>query len=521
MSFCKKCLFFLLFIALPFSAQADDWSRLESDHFVLYSNNGPELSRNYLINLERFHHLLKTFHSIGDAGQVYPKLDIYFLSSFDDLKETWPAADEMVQGYFTSSDIGIAAFSINQHDGMRARTSGIRRSERDRSLDENVSQTILFHEYGHHFMFQIDAVRYPPWFVEGFAEFYSTTRFEGPKVIVGMQSYMRSDGLIGEKGINYADIISEKSDAYKEQIDLFYAQSWLLSHYIMSSPQRREQFRGFLEAYNTGTPPLEAFKASFGFPAADLRKVLQPYLMKLNALVYTERNVTEPKITVTAMPLSARRLLLWDASVKVGHGKYKPYLDLIRTEAARFPQDTYAQMVLARAENELGDPLKAVSILEPYLSTHETSAEGLFLLGQAYYKLSSQKEKEGGEALLTKSRTALSKAYKLDALNAPNLYYLAKVQLELSSPRNTLAVNSALQAHYLSPSVRSYAILAAQLLIINDRRTEAKDILFQMASNPHQTGLAKMAEKVIKAIDSNADTQTVLNGFESTEGDDD
>ena len=40
------------------------------------------------------------------------------------------------------------------------------------------SDMILFHEYAHHFMLQNYSTVYPPWYVEGFAELLSTTRFE-------------------------------------------------------------------------------------------------------------------------------------------------------------------------------------------------------------------------------------------------------------------------------------------------------------------------------------------------------
>jgi len=169
MSFCK-ILLLVVFLALsPIAALAQEWTKSESEHFVLYSNTGPGLSRTYLINLERFHNLLTIFHATNDGQQVYPKLDVYFLSAFKDLQETWPQVNENVAGYFTSSDIGIVAFSISQHDGMRSRTSGLNRSKRDGTLDENQSQTVLFHEYSHYFQHQNDSVRYPRWFVEGFA----------------------------------------------------------------------------------------------------------------------------------------------------------------------------------------------------------------------------------------------------------------------------------------------------------------------------------------------------------------
>src|SRR3546814_10436206 len=42
---------------------------------------------------------------------------------------------------------------------------------------QNMSaQSVLLHEYAHHFLYQNHPAAYPAWFVEGSAEFYSTAR---------------------------------------------------------------------------------------------------------------------------------------------------------------------------------------------------------------------------------------------------------------------------------------------------------------------------------------------------------
>jgi len=337
-----------------------------------------------------------------------------------------------------------------------------------------------------------------------------------------MASFERTYSLNSPNWLDYRDLIAENQDAYRQSAEMFYAQSWLLSHYIMSSQENRQRFKAFLEAYNSGTPPQEAFKASFGFPSEELNKILKPYLRKMNALIYTSDDMPVPEVSVSHLPASAKRLLLWDAAIKAGHGEDKPYIDLIRSEAARYPQDDYARLVLARAENELGDPTKAIPVLQSYLTSHPHDSEAQFLLGQSYYRLNSNKVFLPGEtrdSQLNKSRIAFSNAYKIDPLNAPNLYYLAKAQIEFAGPRNTVALNSALQAHYLRPSVVSYALLAAQLLIINERLLEARDILYQMANDPHQTGQAKIAKTVIEAIDANLSQQDIMKGFEPSDSD--
>ena len=90
---------------------------------------------------------------------------------------------------------GIAGFYSGRAGGSIAvvpRASGARgRNDLDPA-------TILLHEYSHHMMLQSATAAYPAWFREGFAEFYSTARFEKDGSIgFGAAANHRAWGLVG------------------------------------------------------------------------------------------------------------------------------------------------------------------------------------------------------------------------------------------------------------------------------------------------------------------------------------
>jgi len=95
-------------------------------------------------------------------------------------------------------------------------------------------------------------------------------------------------------------------------------------------------------------------------------------------------------------------------------------------------------------------------------------------------------------------------AYNLDPLNAPGLYYFAQAHKDQPDFPSDNAVNAAMEAHDLAPSVQAYAVLAAQLLVRTNDLQTAKSMLFTLASNPHGGVAAQWASNIIKTIDSGA-----------------
>ncbi len=520
----------LVFISAAGQAVAGtNWVKAESEHFVVYSNASAKLASTYAVRLEQYRYILSGFYGLTPATETpAPKLSVYFVESLRDLKQTLPAALPGVLGYYKDCAQGAGALGINEDDAVRTTKDA-------QSQDENTSQTILFHEYAHTFMLQNSEQRFPPWFVEGFAEYYSTTKIQGDQAVVGMAFSIRVLTLMSPQSpVTYEDILRDtwrpkKKAALDDHIDTFYAQSWLLTHYILSDPKHHEQFDAFVTAYRKGEDPVAAFETAFGIKVKGLDKILDTYLNKnIKATLYRINAMPQPNIAVTPMPASADKLLLWDFASRTC-ASTKTYPDLlpkIRTEAQKYPGDDYAASVLARAEIIIGDEWKALDFLTPYLKAHPDDAEAQSMVGQAWYLMTVHKhilDGETADSQMKTARKALGTAYGLDPLDAPNLYYFALAQdFEKSEPSDN-AINAAMEAHFLIPSVEDYSLTAADMLIRKGRMNDAKDMLVPLSSDPHNPRRVAWINHVVARIDegaSKADVLRALHGQDMPQDDD-
>ncbi|HVZ29677.1 MAG TPA: tetratricopeptide repeat protein [Asticcacaulis sp.] len=509
----------VLGLVVATGAQAK-WIKVQSDHFAIYSNISERETRIYAVNLEKYRYVLTTlFHVSPEVDAATPMTDIYLVENKYDWKDAVPEAPE-----------GAVGISFNATEGqfivMQDLTIG--RGPPVKTIDDVVSnegQIVVFHEYAHSFMAHNSEVKYPAWFVEGFADYYATTRIFNDQALVGMSENQRVGRLMnGGTGVKYSVILSSPG-AIGTTVGAslqFYAQSWLLAHYVLSDEDRRHKFSAYVAAYDKGEDPVASFERIFGITMDQLPGVLNTYLNKeMKATTYQVNGMPTPQITVTPMPGSSNKLLPWKASVMTAHQPKNTValLDNVRKEAAHYPNDPFALKVLARAENILGDPAKAVTALRDYTEAHPDDSEAWALLGEGYYLTGKRGQIPEGEKPganpMDRARFALVRTYKLDPKNAVALYYLSLAQEDRPDFPNDTAVDAAMQAHNLAPQVASYSARAAVMLVKTDRLDEGAAMLAVVASNPHNPGLAKWATNVIDAINRGAPKEeilTLLNG---------
>ncbi|MEY2882899.1 MAG: hypothetical protein RL490_623, partial [Pseudomonadota bacterium] len=152
-------LFMALASATPAAAA---WRMAETAHFRLYGEVSEGSLRERARLLEDFNLLLRRLTNGGAEAEDAPKLDIFLV---DDAGDAMPFGKVAAQvgGFYAASAGRIAAFSETGDNG----------------------QFILLHEYVHHFMLSRTRLSYPAWYVEGFAEYFSTAKFTSRDIEVG------------------------------------------------------------------------------------------------------------------------------------------------------------------------------------------------------------------------------------------------------------------------------------------------------------------------------------------------
>src|SRR5690349_20330448 len=95
------------------------------------------------------------------------------------------------------------------------------------------------HEYVHLVVQHLN-LKFPPWLNEGLAEFYSTLRMQGDKILLGAPVAGRLQAMLREKWVPLATIVSAGHDSpyynEKNRAGSLYNEGWALVHMMARSP---------------------------------------------------------------------------------------------------------------------------------------------------------------------------------------------------------------------------------------------------------------------------------------------
>lgn len=443
----------------------ETWLHTETRSFSLYGRVSERVLTQMARDLEDFDGLLRALHGV-DSQQVRP-LPIYLVPSDLDLRRVKPTLLKGTSGLYSAS-VGDV-FAVMSVDG-----------------GEDRGRRVLFHEYTHHFMMQHAPAAYPSWLVEGYAEYFSTARFKPDAVELGVTS-PRIAWLRGTSWTPFEDILGRKALwGNRADIAAFYAQSWLLTHYMMSDPERLARLARYAEAVAAGGDPVALMPEAAGAPLDRLPVVLRRYMDALPGRRMTRPPSTATQATVSRLPASADDLLLENQRLKMGvpQDERPELLAMIRDRAARYPGDRLADMTLARAENDFGDRAKAKALLRRRIELDPRDVEALQTLGWSLMRQAAA-EPAQAQRLLNEARDWFGKGFAVDRDNALLLFdYGISRRGEPGYPSDNV-VNVLLRAQELAPQVAAFRMAAADALMRRGRFDEAAAMVQPVFNDPH------------------------------------
>jgi len=182
-----RCLKYCLLATLAASAPAwADWHEASTSHFVVYSDQNVESLRAYATKLERFDKAMRFLRRLPDepVGRAN-RLTVYIVPSIAAVRRLYGGGDADIAGFY----LPRAGESI----AITPRSTGA-----DNAKSGFAPETVLLHEYTHHFL----AHHYPDgadpaWFTEGYAEVAATAKFEKDGAIgFGLPANHRAYGLL-------------------------------------------------------------------------------------------------------------------------------------------------------------------------------------------------------------------------------------------------------------------------------------------------------------------------------------
>jgi tetratricopeptide (TPR) repeat protein len=139
---------------------------------------------------------------------------------------------------------------------------------------------VVFHEYAH-LLLNSNFPVMPAWFDEGFAEYFSSLKVNSREIQYGDIPERTRYTLVNSKWMPLADLLAAKHDSAiyneRDKSGIFYAQSWLVVHYLMSNEKVPEAAKYLQFTQIEQRPIPEAVKAAFGVDLPTFEKMIINY----------------------------------------------------------------------------------------------------------------------------------------------------------------------------------------------------------------------------------------------------
>lgn len=471
--------------ASPASAE---WRRAETRGFIVYSDGDPGVLRDNALQLELFESALRFLHGADPSVRAPKKISIYLVANHDGLNEVWPGVPDAVAGFYRPSEDGVFAMAIRER----------------RKLDT------LLHEYAHHFMLGSFGAGYPAWFVEGYAEYFMTADLSPRRVMIGNFNQGRAEWLAYARWLPLADVVNNRPGQYSDEnaVAMYYAQSWLLTHWLMSDPVRMRQMLAYVAKLKTGMSSSAALEEATGMSMSDIERALKAYSRgRVLMRGFSSEQFPAAEVTITSLSPAESALLLLNlrlSGVGDDEDENAAVLSQVRSRTATYPNDPFAQRLLARTEIRIGDRTTGEAIAKQLIAEDPTDADALRLLAEGRIKAASEDDADY-TALMGEARRYLARAYAEDETDFRTLYMLSLTRRGVPGYPNDNDMDTLELAVDLAPQIPNIRFAAAQARAARREYARAITLLEPMAANPHGDSGAAMARAMITRLKAGQD----------------
>lgn len=496
----------LAFAAFSLSAPAQaEWYRASSEHFLIYADQRPATIQRFAENLEKFDGAVRAVRGMDDLPLSQGnKVTIFVLRSPEEVQRLVHDQSGLVQGYYEGRVEGSVAFvpplTISGKD--RAAVTGSHFVDKSMPAMEMGGDVVLLHEYSHHLMMQDLNSPYPEWFVEGFAEFMSTARFEGDgSVGLGLPAGHRAAGLMNGGGLSLEKLLAGRYDKLTdEETESIYGKGWLLAHYLTFDSSRKGQLTAYLVALAKGVDPLDAARQAFGnLGKLDddlntyLRRAALPYLKVSGAAV----SFAPVQVTQLSRGGAAVLPLLAELKSRIAANQTESLVASIRTIEARFPGDELVEATLAEAELDAGHAEAAEAASDRAIKANPRNAGALVLKGRAIALRASKTEGATRHSLFDQAQKTFIAANKIDAEAPHALYEFYKAFVDEGIRPTPNAIAALHYASVLAPQDLGLRMTSALSYLSEGKAKDARRELIPVAYYPHGGSISEVARKIL------------------------
>jgi Flp pilus assembly protein TadD len=139
---------------------------------------------------------------------------------------------------------------------------------------------VAIHEYTH-FVLEHSGLKLPLWLKEGMADLYSSLESRGRQSVLGTALPGRTLALQNLPPLDLERIVAvDRGSPYylqPEKMQVFYAQSWVLTHMLALEDTYSREFPRFLSMISEGRTPQECFRLVYGKSLQEVNADLRLY----------------------------------------------------------------------------------------------------------------------------------------------------------------------------------------------------------------------------------------------------
>lgn len=408
---------------------AENWIRLDTPHFEMYTTNGEKQATTELQVFEQ----VRSFFLERSASKTAPETAIRVIA-FRSEKEYRPyRLNEGAFAYYTRSQKVdyIVMQDLNSANHRAA-----------------------VHEYTHLIVEHLK-LKLPTWLNEGMADVYSTLQSEGKQTLVGTPIPEDVMLLRSQPWLDLNTLFSVDHDSpyynQREKMQIFYAESWALTHMLSLGKGYVGSFPRFLALVAAGHPIAECFETAYGKNLAQVDKELHSYMQQSTVQISVfDSKLERPALEPNVLPVSDLNLNLVLADLLACHPKHTTEaMDRLTKLAAENPTSPDVQESLGYLLWREGDLPKAREHFESAIDKGSKNSEMMYQYSQLL--LASGGSKEEAIAVLTKA-TTIKPGYD------EALYALGMTEMQIQKWSDALAAFS--QIKTVTPE-RAYSLFSS------------------------------------------------------------
>jgi tetratricopeptide (TPR) repeat protein len=508
------CLVFIIAVAcLPATAADQSWTHVSSDHFIVLTDAGERKGHDVAARFEQMRAIFGQLLARRKVRMAQP-LEIIAIGNDKNFAQLAPQVNGQPTGapafFLPGEDRIYVVLNVFQPDSWRA----------------------IEHPFAHYLLNS----NYPPtqpWFDEGFAEYFASLSLTAKQAELGSDPELKplyETDLLGTETqtgslksfteilsnpvwLSWPDLFTMKNRIVngKEGTHhtLFYAQSWILLHYLLNKDKLSEAGAYFDLVENQRVPVVQAIQQAFGMSVAQLDQAVKDYFHSLKPLfdslqdskpanpvfaptaVYQSPlpfSVDDVATSAKSVPLAEAQALVDEMALRIAERREQAFQHLQTLIADPKMETATAHRALAWAYVQKSNFPQAYEELNSAVELKNSDPWTRFGLAQAAYHSGEKAAKVQGLANMMESLHIVIDEYP-DFAEAYNLLGWAR----LTGGGGNAAVEAMRMAVQLNPRNEDYQMRLARAYLAARKFDDANATLerLKMSQTPEIARAAK------------------------------